>query len=38
MTQHVTAAGDGHGGLFAVPSLVRSQLSDWGYAAGWRLV
>ena len=38
MTQHVTAAGDGHGGLLAVPSLVRSQLSDWGYAAGWRLV
>lgn len=28
----------GPGGLLAVPSAVGGQLTDWGYAAGWRLV
>ncbi|MEZ0339852.1 phosphatidylinositol mannoside acyltransferase [Mycobacterium sp. pV006] len=28
----------GPGGLLALPSAVGGQLTDWGYAAGWRLV
>ncbi|BBX16918.1 phosphatidylinositol mannoside acyltransferase [Mycolicibacterium duvalii] len=28
----------GRGGLLAVPSVLGDQLTDWGYAAGWRLV
>ncbi|MGE2836789.1 phosphatidylinositol mannoside acyltransferase [Mycobacterium sp. SMC-4] len=26
------------GGLLAIPSAVGAQLTDWGYASGWRLV
>lgn len=37
MTRDQGAAGDG-GGLLALPSALAGQLSDWGYAAGWRLV
>lgn len=28
----------GRGGLLAIPSELGNQLTDWGYAAGWRLV
>lgn len=37
MTRDQGAAGDG-GGLLTLPSVLAGQLSDWGYAAGWRLV
>lgn len=37
MTRDQGAAGDG-GGLLTLPSALAGQLSDWGYAAGWRLV
>ncbi len=37
MTRDQGAVRDG-GGLLAFPSALAGQLSDWGYAAGWRLV
>lgn len=34
----MTRRRDPGGGLLALPSALGGQLSDWGYAAGWRLV
>lgn len=38
MTQHPGGAGAGGASVFSYPSMLTGQLSDWGYAAGWRLV
>ncbi|UXA10432.1 phosphatidylinositol mannoside acyltransferase [Mycobacterium sp. SMC-8] len=38
MTEHPVGSGHGIGRLLSVPSTLSGHLTDWGYAAGWRLV
>ncbi len=38
MTRTPAGTRDDRNGLLSYPSRLQAQLSDWGYAAGWRLV
>lgn len=38
MTRQPVGAGEAMAGLWSLPSSLGGQLTDWGYAAGWRVV